>query len=75
MLRIFGPSGAATVIVFHGGPYVSGPADTQYPLVIDMNTVVVAQIVIESSVPFIRAFFMNLFDFVSQTFVLRSPTA
>lgn len=64
VLRVLGPSGAATVIVFHSRAYISGPADSQYPLVIDMDTIVVAQVIIESPVAFIWAFPMDLFNFI-----------
>lgn len=75
MLRVFGLPGAAMVIVFHSGPYISGPADTQHPLVIDVDTMVMPQIVIESSVTFIRVFIMDLFNLVSQTFIFRGSAA
>ena len=73
ILRGFGSPGAAAVIVFHCRAYIPGPADSQHPLVIDMDTIVVAQIIIEPSVAFIRALCMNLFNRICQTLIfLRS---
>lgn len=40
-----------------------------------MDTMVMTQIIIESSVTFIRAFLMDLLNLVSQTFILRSSAA
>ena len=65
ILGILCPPGAAMIIVFHRGTYISAPADTQHPLVIDMDTMVVAKIVIEPSISLIRAFCMELFDLAS----------
>ena len=42
ILRILRLPGTSTVVVFHGGAYISGPANTEYPLVIDMNAIVMA---------------------------------
>lgn len=61
--------------VLDGGFDISGQADPQHPLVIDVDAVVVAQIVIEPPVALIRAFFMNLLDCVSQTLVFLGPAA
>lgn len=75
ILGVLGPPGAATVIVFHGRPYISGPADPQHPLVVDMDAVVVAQIIVEPSVALIWAFRMELFEPVGQLLILSSPAA
>ena len=64
ILRILGPSGAAMVIVFHSRPYVFGPADAQYSLIIDIDTIIMAQIIIQSPVAFIWAFRMDFFNLV-----------
>ena len=69
ILRILRLPGASTVIVFHGRSYISGSADAEYSLVIDMNAMVMAQVVIEPPVAFIWAFFMNLFYFVRKAFI------
>ena len=75
MLGILGPPGTATPIVFHSGPNIPGPADTQHSFIIDMDTIVVTQIVIESSVALIWAFLVDLLDPVCQTLVLYSSAA
>ena len=61
--------------VFHRRTDISGPADTQYPLIIHINAIIMAQIVIQPSVTLIWAFHMNLFNSVSQTLVLQDPAA
>lgn len=65
MLRILGPPSTAVIIVFHSRPYISGPADPKHSLVIDMDAIIMAQIVIQSPVAFIRALRMDFFNFVS----------
>ena len=75
ILRILRLPGASTVIVFHGRSYISGSADAEHPLVIDVDTMVMAQVVIESTVAFIWAFLVNLFNLVRKAFVLRSSPA
>ena len=52
------------IIVFHRGTYIFAPADTQHPLVINMDTMVVAKIVIEPSISLIRAFCMDLLNLI-----------
>lgn len=59
ILRILSLSGAAVVIVFHSRPYLSGPADPQHSLVIDMDAIIMVQIVIQSAVAFIWALHMD----------------
>ena len=56
ILRVLCPPCAATVIVLHSRSYIFGPADAQHSLVIDIDTMVMAQIVIQSPVAFIRTF-------------------
>lgn len=56
ILRVPGPPGTAVVITFHSRPYVSGPADPQYSLVIDIDAIIMAQIVIQFPVAFIWLF-------------------
>ena len=55
ILRIFCVPGAATVVIFHGRAYISGPADAEHPLVVDMDAAVMAQIVIEPPVALVWA--------------------
>ena len=64
ILRILGLPGTAVVIIFHSRPYISGPADPQHSLVIDMDAIIMAQIVIQSPVAFIWAFRMDSFNLV-----------
>ena len=75
MLRVFSPSGTATVIVFYSGSNIFDTANTQHSLVIDLDTIIVPQIVIKSSITLIRAFCMDLFNPVGQTLVLSSSAA
>ena len=75
ILRVLSLPGAAMVIIFHSRSYVPGTADAQYPLVIDVDTMVMPQIVIEPPVTFIRVFIMDLFNLVSQTFIFRGSAA
>ena len=63
------------VAVFHGRSYISGTADAQHPLGIHIDTVIVAKIIVEPSVPFIRALLVDLFNLVSQTFIFFSSAA
>jgi hypothetical protein len=75
ILGILSLPGTAVVTVFHSRAYIFGTADAQHSLVIHMDTMVVAQIIIEPSVAFVRAFFVDLFNLVGQTLIFRSPTA
>ena len=75
ILRIFCMSGAATVVVLDRGTDISDPADAENPLVIDMDTVVMTQAVIESPVALIRTFLMDILDRIREMFVLRGPVA
>ena len=56
ILRILCLPGTSAVVVFHGRVYISGSADAEYPLIINVNAMVMAQVVIESTVAFIWAF-------------------
>ena len=64
ILGSFCPSGAATVFVLYSGADIFDPADAQHPLIIDIDAVIMTEIVIQSSVTFIRVFQMNLFNLV-----------
>ena len=75
ILRIPRLPGTSTVVVFHGRAYISGSANTEYPLVINMNAIVMAQVIIESAVAFIRTSLVDLFNLARKAFILRSsPT-
>ena len=75
ILRVLRLSGAATVVIFHGRAYISGPADAEHPFVIDMDTSVMAQIVVEPPVSLIRAFLVELFELFSKPLILCGPLA
>ena len=75
ILRIPRLPGTSTVVVFHGRAYISGSADAEYPLIINVNAMVMAQVVIESTVAFIWTFLVNLFNLVRKAFILRSSPA
>jgi hypothetical protein len=62
ILGILGLPGTAMAAVFHSRPYISGPADPQHSLVIDMDAIIMAKIVIQSPVSFIWAFCMDLLN-------------
>ena len=55
ILWVLRMSGAATVVIFHGRADISGPADAEHPLVIDMDAVVMTQIIVKSPVALVRA--------------------
>lgn len=67
--------GAATVVIFHGRAYISGPADAQHPLVVDMDAAVMAQVIVEPPVALVWAFGMELFEFFRKPFILCCPLA
>ena len=55
--------------------YISGPADAENPLVVDMNAAVMAQIVVEPPVSLIRTFRMELFELFRKPLILCGPLA
>lgn len=63
------------VIVFHSRTYIPGPANAQHTLIVNMDAVVVAQIIIEPPVAFVRAFRMDLFNLIRQSLIFLSPAA
>ena len=75
ILRVLRLSGAAMVVVLDRGTDISDLADAENPLVIDMDTVVMTQAVIESPVALIRTFLMDILDRIREMFVLRGPMA
>ena len=66
---------AAMVVVLDRGTDISGPADAEHSLVIDMNATVMAQIVIEPPVSLIWTFRMELFELLHKLLILRGPPA
>ena len=75
MLGILCPPGAATVIVFYRGTYIFGPADTQHPLVIDIDTMVVAKIIIDTSEAFVWMLCVDILHLPGYLLVLRRSAA
>lgn len=75
ILWVLRMSGAATVVIFHGRADISGPADAEHPFVIDMDTVVMTQIVIEPPVALIRTFCVDLLNLVRKSFIFGSSLA
>ena len=55
ILRVLRLSGAAMVVIFHGRADISGPADAEHPFVIDMDSAVMAQIVVEPPVSLMQS--------------------
>ena len=73
ILRVLRSPRAAMVVVLDRGTDISGPADAEHPLVIDVDTVVMTQVVIESPVALIRTFLVDLLDRIRKTFILCGP--
>ena len=71
----FGSPGAALDGVLDGRFDISGPADAQYPLVIDTDAMIMAKIIIEPSIALIRVLHMELLNRVSQTLIFLSSAA
>ena len=68
-------SGAAAASVLDRGADISGPADAEHPLAVDMDAAVMAQIVVEPPIALIRTFRMELFELLRKLLILRSPPA
>lgn len=66
VLRIGSVARAAVVAVLNGRTNALGAAEAQNPLVIHTDTVVMFQIVPDTSVSFIRVLCMNLLDFLGK---------
>lgn len=49
MLRILGLSGTAVAVILHRRPGISGPANTQHSLSIDMDAVIMEYVVVQPS--------------------------
>ena len=63
------------VVVLDRGTDISGPADAEHPLVVDMDAAVMAQIVVEPPVSLIRTFGVELFELFSKPLILCGPLA
>lgn len=73
ILRVLRSPRAAMVVVLDRGTDISGPADAEHSLVIDMNATVMAQVVIEPPVSLIWTFRMELFELLHKLLILRGP--
>ena len=69
------PSGTAVVIVFYGRADISSPADAQHSFVIDVDSIVMTQIIIQSPITFIRVFQIDSLNLIRQFLVLCSSVA
>jgi len=54
---------------------IPGPTDPQYPLVVDMDAQVMAQLVVDPAVTLIRAFRVDTLDLLCQRLILGRPVA
>ena len=72
ILRVLRSPRAAMVVVLDRGTDISGPADAEHPLVIDVDTVVMTQFVIDAPVALVRALRVNLLDLFRKRRVLYS---
>lgn len=75
VLWILGAPGATLVSILDGGFDIPDSADTQHTLIVHMDAVVVAQVIIEPAVTFIRAFLVDSFYDTSQALILCRPAA
>ena len=75
ILRILRSPRAAMVVVLDRGTDISGPADAEHPLVIDMDTVVMTQIVIKPPIALVRTFCVDLLNLVRKSFIFGSSLA
>lgn len=75
VLWILCPYCAAVVIVLDGGLDALSPADAENALVVHMNMFVVTQVVIDAAVTFIRAFHIDLLNFLRKLLVLYCSDA
>ena len=70
VLRVFGLSGASVVAVLNCGFYILCPANSQNPLVVDMDTVIMPQIVVDPAISLVRAFHVDLLHCFCTLFIL-----
>jgi len=68
-------SGAAVAGVLDGRFDILGPADTQHPLIIDMNALIMAQLVVYPAVAHIRVLRVDLLDLLRQRLIFCCPVA
>ena len=75
ILRILRSPRAAMVVVLDRGTDISGPADAEHSLVVDMDTVVMTQIVIKPPIALVRTFCVDLLNLVRKSFIFGSSLA
>jgi len=69
---ILGLPGASAVVVLNCGFYILFPTNSQNPLIVDMDAVIMPQIVIDPAISFIRAFHVDFLHCFCNIFVLCS---
>ena len=70
ILRILGLPGASTVVVLNCGFHILCPANSQNPLIVDMETVIMTQIVIDPAISLVRAFYVDFLHCFCNLFIL-----
>ena len=75
ILRILRPPCTAAIVVLNSGLDASGTADAQYALVVGVNSMVMPQFVVDTTVAFIRTFKVNLFYLFRDLLIFNCPTA
>ena len=75
VLRVFGLSGASAVAVLNCGFYILCPANSQNPLIVDMDTVIMPQIVVDPAISLVRAFHVDFLHCFCNFFILCGPYA
>ena len=71
VLRVLCLPGAAVVAVLDCGLDARGAADAKDAFVVDMDIVIVPQLVVDSTIAFVRAFHVDLLHFLGKRLVLR----
>lgn len=75
ILWVLRPPRAAMIVVLDRGTDISGPADTEHPLVVDVDSVVMTQVIIESPIALIRTSLMDLLNCIRKMLIFCSPLA
>ena len=61
------------VVVLNGGFNPAAPADPKHPLVIHMGVMAPIQFILESAISHLRMFFVDIFNQISNAFILGGP--
>lgn len=75
ILRILGSPGAVVVAVFDGGLDASGPTDAKDALVIDLDSVVMTQLIIDSAVSLVWAVHVDMLHLFGNLLVFSDSLA